>query len=174
MHVRQGTRRSNDTLVRYYLVVEARTTAANQGTRVAPIFCARKMRLRCAILRGQGVDKLHCASTRYMYMSCLSSSPVCFFERHLMCTGANVCPENVDGGVALTDCGGNVFCWHEPLDTCCTDGSDTFYVKPRTGEVKNPSAKDTDADSSPPGGRLTVQPYWQAFLPLMAYSANRL
>jgi hypothetical protein len=62
--------------------------------------------------------------------------------------------ETLQAGLAIQDCGGNIVCYQQPLNTCCQDGP-TFYVNPLTGEVKNGSLVDSTATVSPTYWDLT-------------------
>ncbi|KAJ4298194.1 hypothetical protein N0V90_006093 [Kalmusia sp. IMI 367209] len=42
-------------------------------------------------------------------------------------------------GTLLVDCGKNVFCCGAVEESCCDDESNTYFVDPETGEVKDPS-----------------------------------
>ncbi|KAF1944235.1 hypothetical protein EJ02DRAFT_510374 [Clathrospora elynae] len=57
-------------------------------------------------------------------------------------------PETMSWRIALKDCGGNLVCYHLPLETCCIDVP-LFYVNSLTGEVRDGNAKDSDATASP-------------------------
>jgi hypothetical protein len=59
----------------------------------------------------------------------------------------NVIVEVVEYGVTLTECGGNIVCYNN--SSCCTNGGPTYYVDPRTGEVKDGTNKD-GINTSPP------------------------
>lgn len=61
-----------------------------------------------------------------------------------------VTPETTAHGLEIKACGGNIFCYQQPLDTCCTNGP-LFYVNPATGWVGNGSERDTTASPT----------YWQ-------------
>ncbi|KAH4085915.1 hypothetical protein HBI56_217700 [Parastagonospora nodorum] len=59
-------------------------------------------------------------------------------------------PETTNHGLEIKACGGNIFCYHQPMDTCCTNGP-LFFVNPETGWVANGSERDTTASPT----------YWQ-------------
>jgi len=61
-----------------------------------------------------------------------------------------VSPETTAHGLEIKACGGNIFCYQQPLDSCCTNGP-LFYVNPTTGWVANGSERDTFASPT----------YWQ-------------
>jgi hypothetical protein len=58
--------------------------------------------------------------------------------------------ETTNHGLEIKACGGNIFCYHQPMDTCCTHGP-LFFVNPETGWVGNGSERDTTASPT----------YWQ-------------
>lgn len=54
-------------------------------------------------------------------------------------------PETQKAGLAITSCSNNIWCYSQPLDSCCSNGP-RYFIDPATGEVKNESLADSTAE----------------------------